>query len=98
MKVADGIDIKTEHVLALGTVITILYVGKQLTEGAMEGATKGLAKGTAETLTNAIQAIPTAANNFKNTQLEQFFYNNPYAAVLVGHPEWQYMTPAKGYW
>ena len=42
MKVADGIDIKTEHVLALGALITVIYAGKQAISGIAEGATTSL--------------------------------------------------------
>ena len=42
MKVADGIDIKTEHVLALGALITVIYAGKQAISSIAEGATTSL--------------------------------------------------------
>lgn len=47
MKIADGIDIKTEHVLLLGGLITFIYGGKQIIAGVTEGATTSLTKSAA---------------------------------------------------
>ena len=87
---------KTGDMLLLGALaVGAAYVFGNAAGNALPGAAANEAKKAIDSLVTSVSTLP---KNIANQQTEQFFYNNAWAAPLVGHPEWAYMTPASGYW
>jgi hypothetical protein len=86
---------KTSEILLFSAIgLGAVYIFGKSTGEALPGAAVAEAK---KQIDAVITSVSTSASNYANVQAEAWFYNNPYTAGLAGHPEWAYMTPAKGY-